>query len=197
MIYQPPVGFVGIDTFTYTAQDASGNRTVSTVTIQVESGYPTDISLSSSSVPENQPVGTVVGMFSASDPDVGDTHTFALVSGAGSTDNASFTIAGSALETAAVFNYETKASYSIRVRATDQIGLGVEKPFTITVTAVAADSSLVAAWNFNEGSGAIAHDVSGHGNDVMLYGATWVDGKFGKALSFSGFNDYAKHRGQF
>ena len=45
----------------------------------------TDISLSPSSVNENEPVGTVVGTFSAEDPDVGDSHTFSLVSGAGAT----------------------------------------------------------------------------------------------------------------
>ncbi|MGZ4249394.1 MAG: LamG domain-containing protein [Solirubrobacteraceae bacterium] len=50
-----------------------------------------------------------------------------------------------------------------------------------------ADSGVVASWNFDEGSGAIAHDVSGHGNDGTLAGVTeWTQGYFGSALSFDG-----------
>lgn len=50
-----------------------------------------------------------------------------------------------------------------------------------------ADSGVVGWWNFDERSGAIAHDVSGHGNDGTLAGATeWTQGYFGSALSFDG-----------
>ncbi|MBN2524163.1 MAG: DUF2341 domain-containing protein, partial [Bacteroidales bacterium] len=58
---------------------------------------PTDISLTSTSVNENQALGTAVGTLSASDPDPGDNHTYSLVAGAGDTDNASFQIAGDQL----------------------------------------------------------------------------------------------------
>ena len=40
------------------------------------------------------------------------------------------------LKTAAIFDYETKTSYSIRVRTTDQDGLYYEEAFTITVSNV-------------------------------------------------------------
>ena len=49
---------------------------------------------------------------------------------------------------------------------------------------------LVASWHFDEGSGNITYDSSGNDNDGTIYGATWVDGKFGKALSFDGIDDY-------
>ena len=98
---------------------------------------PTNITLSNASVAENQPLGTAVGTFSSTDPDTGNTFTYSLVSGSGSTDNASFAIVGNTLKTAAIFNYETKNSYSIRVRTTDQGGLWYEKAFTISVTDVA------------------------------------------------------------
>jgi hypothetical protein len=97
---------------------------------------PTDITLSASSIAENQAVGTQVGTFSTTDPDTGNTFTYTLVSGTGDTDNASFTIggtSGNSLLTAASFNFETKSSYSIRVRTTDQEGAFFEKQFTITV----------------------------------------------------------------
>jgi hypothetical protein len=97
---------------------------------------PTNVALSGSSVAENMPSGTAVGTLSSTDPDVGNTFTYTLVGGAGSTDNASFGISGGTLQTAASFNYEAKNSYSIRVRTTDQGGLYFEKAFTIGVTNV-------------------------------------------------------------
>jgi hypothetical protein len=39
-------------------------------------------------------------------------------------------------------------------------------------------------WSFDEGSGTVAFDSSGNGNNGVVYGATWVTGKFGSALSF-------------
>lgn len=97
---------------------------------------PRDISLDSSGILENQSIGTIVGMLSATDDDAGETFTYALVSGSGSNDNASFSINGSSLKTTAVFNYETKNSYNIRVKVTDSGGLSIEKAFTINVNNV-------------------------------------------------------------
>lgn len=97
---------------------------------------PTDIVLSNDSLLENQPAGTTVGAFTTTDPDMGNTFTYTLVNGTGSTDNASFQIAGSDLLTGAVFNFEAKNSYSIRVRSTDNTNLYMEKAFTISVTDV-------------------------------------------------------------
>jgi uncharacterized repeat protein (TIGR01451 family) len=124
------------DSFTYTVSDGNGGTDTATVTITINgaSDAPTNISLSSSSVAENRPSGTLVGSFSTADPDTGDTFAYALVAGTGGNDNASFTIAGGQLRTAAVFDYETKSSYSIRVRTTDSGTLYYEKVFVITVS---------------------------------------------------------------
>ena len=97
---------------------------------------PTHINLSNSSVPEQAAVGSVVGNFTTVDRDAGDTFTYTLVSGAGSDDNASFTIVGNELRTAAMFDFETKASYAIRVRTTDAGGLWHEEAFMISVSDV-------------------------------------------------------------
>jgi ELWxxDGT repeat protein len=102
-----------------------------------DNSEPTDITLSATSIAENQSAGTAVGTLSTTDPDTDDTFTYTLVGGEGSTDNASFTIGGTggnSLLTAASFDFETKSSYSIRVRTTDLGGLFFEKQFTITVT---------------------------------------------------------------
>jgi hypothetical protein len=52
-------------------------------------------------------------------------------------------------------------------------------------------SNLVLYLTFDEGSGNIAYDYSGNKNNGILYNdPVWVDGKFGKALSFDGIDDY-------
>ena len=102
----------------------------------VQNDPPTGVVLSDDTVAENLPVNTLVGTLSAVDPDPGDTHTFALVAGSGSTNNGSFTITGSQLRTAEVFDFETKDTYSIRVRTRDADGAFVEEPLTITILGV-------------------------------------------------------------
>jgi hypothetical protein len=53
------------------------------------------------------------------------------------------------------------------------------------------DPSLMGYWSFNEGSGTVAADESGHGNDGQLMnGPTWVPGRIAGALRFDGVDDY-------
>jgi hypothetical protein len=94
---------------------------------------PTDISISVTSLNENLPIGATVGTLSTFDSDAGDAFVYSFCGGA---DDASFSIAGASLQTAAVFDYETKNSYAICVRTTDSGGLTFDKNFTITVTNV-------------------------------------------------------------
>lgn len=99
---------------------------------------PTDITLSASSISESAAIGSTVGTLSATDAQ-GGAMSFSLVSGDGSTDNASFVIDGNVLKTAVALDYETKSSYSIRVRATDSGSLTYEEQMTITVLNDTAD----------------------------------------------------------
>jgi hypothetical protein len=99
---------------------------------------PTDLAILGTTVGENLPAGTVVGVFSATREFTSTSLTFALVPGEGSTDNTLFTtdVAGN-LRTAVMFDYETRKTtgYSIRVRVRDQLGLWYEEvvaPITIT-----------------------------------------------------------------
>jgi hypothetical protein len=49
----------------------------------------------------------------------------------------------------------------------------------------------IAHWKFDEGKGNIAYDSSGNGNNgTLVNDPTWVQGKFGSALSFDGVDDY-------
>jgi len=56
----------------------------------------------------------------------------------------------------------------------------------------ADDPNLVAWWPLDEGSGTMAFDASGHGNDASFQGAPgWVaDGRLGGAVQFNGTSDY-------
>jgi concanavalin A-like lectin/glucanase superfamily protein len=55
------------------------------------------------------------------------------------------------------------------------------------------DPSLVAWWSFDEGTGTVAADGSGNGNDGVVEGdAVWVPGVLGTALQFNGSNSYVR-----
>jgi hypothetical protein len=95
---------------------------------------PSQIVLSAFTVAENSPIGTVVGVLSTTDVDAGDSFAYTLVSGTGSTGNASFMIDGNSIKTAAVLNFESQSAHSLRVRSTDSGGLFAERAFGITVT---------------------------------------------------------------
>jgi len=94
---------------------------------------PTNITLSNNAVTENQAIGTIIGNLTTTDPDTANTFTYSLVTGTGATDNTLFTITGNQLKANAAFDFETKNSYTVRVRTTDQGGLFSEKQFTINI----------------------------------------------------------------
>lgn len=50
---------------------------------------------------------------------------------------------------------------------------------------------LVGYWSFDEGTGNMAFDGSGNGNDGVIEGnPTWVEGQLGTALDFEGTNSF-------
>ena len=98
-----------------------------------ENVAPINISLSASAIDENNALGAVIGTLSSTDSDNGDSHTYTLVTGAGSDDNASFSIVSNQLKAAVIFDYEIKSSYTLRIKTTDTGGLNYEKSFTITI----------------------------------------------------------------
>jgi len=103
------------------------------VTILPANLAPTDITISNASIQENNLLNALIGTLSAADPNTGDTFTFSLVNGLGSNDNSYFHIIGNQLRASISFDFETKSSYSIRVRVTDNDGLSYEKILIINV----------------------------------------------------------------
>ncbi len=94
---------------------------------------PSDLILSSTQINENSSLGTTIGTFTSVDQDASSTFVYSLVSGTGSTDNNSFSLLGGSLRTNSNLDYETKSSYSIRVRTSDGSGGSFEKAFTISI----------------------------------------------------------------
>lgn len=103
---------------------------------------PTSITISNSSILENNAIGDVIGTLSATDPE-NNSVTFSLDT---VNDYASFSITGNQLKAATVFNRELKNLYTIRVIATDtnnntfaqtlniSIGNTVEPPLNISLS---------------------------------------------------------------
>ncbi|HVW30878.1 MAG TPA: LamG-like jellyroll fold domain-containing protein [Polyangiaceae bacterium] len=80
----------------------------------------------------------------------------------------------------------TAGSHTLTVQATDEAS---NSTTSSSVTVSVIPNALVAAYNFDEGSGTALNDVTGNGNDATLSGQTWATGKYGTGLSFEG-NSY-------
>ena len=105
-----------------------------TVTDVLDNQAPTDLnSTATLQVYENQIIGSLIGVFNASDPD-GDPLTFSLVGGTGDNHNASFLLdANGTLTTAVIFDYEAGATRSIRVEARGNQNVGIEAIFEVMI----------------------------------------------------------------
>ena len=165
-----------------------------TVSVTDANDAPTDITLGNTQIFENIAIGTQVATITATDVDVGQSHTFALVSSGNSSDddNGSFTVSGTYLLTNAVIDYETKSSYNIFLSASDGTA-STTKALTITASDTLepptdvgfAGANIVTdglvlhldAGNTNSysGSGNTWNDISGNGNDVTIQGNASFD----------------------
>ena len=179
---------------------------------------PTDLnSTADLTIAENQPIGTSVGQFNATDPE-GGAVTFILP--AGENNNSLFALdTNGTLKTATTFDYESNAfNYLITVQAKDELNATTEGNFTVTLLDVYEDTdgdgfrdSLEAstgsdlndpnstplqqglvAWYPFDGN---ASDMSGNGNHGTVNGATLGTdrhGEAGKAYSFDGVDDFIR-----
>ena len=151
-----------------------------------ENYAPTSIELSSNTILENSPVGTPVGIFTTTDPDGSDTHTYSFDRGDGTNDadNESFMIDGDILKTNVELDYATKSSYNIYVQTDDGFGGTFAQAFVIAVMPF----SLMAHYPFNGN----ANDESGNGNHGTVHGAALTTDRFdseNSAYSFDGTDD--------
>jgi hypothetical protein len=70
------------------------------------------------------------------------------------------------------------------------IGINNQSNKELPVNLALANDYILAYWKFDEGSGTILEDSSGHDYDGTIIGPTWVSGYTGYALDFDGIDDY-------
>ena len=113
-------------------QDALGLNYQEELTVEVlptfQNHAPTDIILSNNSIEENQPVATAVGNLTTVDANLGDTHTYQIL-----TPNVPFIIENGVLKTTALLDYETKTSYDLEIETNDGNGGTYKETLTIQV----------------------------------------------------------------
>lgn len=153
--------------------DRGGNKLTVPMLVNVTdvNEAPSDLSLSPQAIVENRAAGTLVGTFQPVDPDrTSQTYTYALVAGTDSDDNGLFTITNNTIVSNAVFDFELKNSYKIRVAVTDNGGQTFEKAFQIQVlddnempTSVALTGNSVLE---NQPEGTVVGTVSGTDPDA-------------------------------
>ena len=98
-----------------------------------DTSAPTNISLSNSSIDENITPPGDVGTLTTEDPDSGDTFSYTLDCDSSAPDDSSFFIDTDQLKLNLSADYETKNSYDICIRSTDQTGKSYQKNFTIDI----------------------------------------------------------------
>ena len=119
--YQAEAGFAGVTTLIITLTDSDNNITATNIDINVVNTI-----LSADRIYENTATGTFIGVFSTNSVYEG-TYTYTL------NNTETFSISGNTLTSAITFDYETKASYTISVTTTDEIGNSFAKDFIIYI----------------------------------------------------------------
>jgi VCBS repeat-containing protein len=158
---------------TATVTDGEGHSASETFTITVQNANeaPEGLALSANQVTEDATNGSVVGTVSATDPDSGDTLTYALTDDAGGRfaidpHTGVITVADGTL-----LDYENAAQHGITVEVTDAGGLSASQTFTIDVGQAAGQAPGGIALS----GGAVTEGVAG-GTVVGTVSATDPDG---------------------
>jgi transmembrane serine protease 9 len=147
-----------------------GNIAVKTTVLNNHA--PTVIKLDHTEVEEQAPIGTVIGTLSTVDEDGGEQqHTYTLLDG-----KEDVFIKGDKLFTNAVFDYETRATFTIQIRSNDGHGGIVDATFSIQVQDVnEAPHALADTYTTNEDerleiaaeAGLLINDADPDGDDSL------------------------------
>jgi gliding motility-associated-like protein len=95
---------------------------------------PTALAISKANLFEANFINQIVGLLGSTDQDEADSHSYSLVSGTGSTDNAAFNISGNQIRASQVYAFDSKKDYTIRVKTTDKAGLSFERIIPISIS---------------------------------------------------------------
>ncbi len=135
--YTPTTGVYGPDQFTFKVSDGKYESPVATVrlTVITPPQPPTSIALDDQTIRSEAVAGDFLANLLCDDLNVGEAHTYTLVSGFGDTDNARFSIVGHQLRAATAFASLVGITQRIRVRCTDAAGLSIEVGLQLSVAA--------------------------------------------------------------
>jgi len=167
--YDPDPDYTGPDSFDFQVEDPSGATDTATVSITVDPvNDPPVVDAATFSVAEDAAVGTSVGTATFTDPDAGQSHTFAI--SAGNTGGA-FAINATTGEitTAAALDFETLDTYALTVEVTDDGAPVLSGSNTVTVNVTDVDDAPVAvddAATVTEDDPATAIDVLANDTDT-------------------------------
>jgi hypothetical protein len=168
------------DSFTFKVNDGTVDSEAATISLAITAvnDEPTKVNLSSLTIDENA-AATEIGTLSTDDLDTNDTFTYELVSGEGDTDNSLFTIDTDKLKNTDAFDFETKSSYSVRIKSTDSGSASVEGVFAITVNNIndiSISSEITSTYcDGSDGTGAITI-VTSETNGEVTYSWTGPNG---------------------
>ncbi len=129
--YSSDAAHTARENMTATTANGGDNWTITDDGRVQASDAPTAIFLSSTSIAENAVANAVVGVVSTNGG--AGSYTYALVAGAGDTDNASFRTSDTELQLIDPADYETQPSYTVRINVNDGTN-DFSKSFTIMVT---------------------------------------------------------------
>jgi chitodextrinase len=172
-----------------TAYDAAGN----------ESDYSNVITATTPALPDNKPPEVPAGLtatavssgqinlsWNASTDTADASNSASGVTGYKvyrSTDGSNFSFLTNSPNTShSNSGLSANTQYWYKVVAFDAVGNISAQSNEATATTMPMAGDLVAYWKFDEGSGTLAADSSGNGNNGTVYGATWTGG----CLSFDG-----------
>ena len=183
----PAAGQSGTATITVSVSDGQLSTSTSfQLTVTAVNDAPTITSITN----QTTSVGTAVGPISFT---VGDIETPAgslTVSGSSSNPtlvpngNLGFGGSGAARTVTVTPAAGQSGTATITVSVSDG-QLSTSTSFQLTVTATSV--GLAAGWNFNEGSGSLANDISGHNNTAIIQGvALWDAGEYGGGITLPG-----------
>jgi len=187
-------GLATATTYSYRARatDAAGNvsvySNVASATTAAPDGQPPSAPGTLTATPVS---GTQVNLsWVAATDNVGVTgYRVERCQGAGCSDFVKLTNVTPIGTTATDLGLLPNTTYNYVVRAMDAAGNIGPYGNVASVTTLATLPELVAAYSFNEGTGATVVDGSGNGNTGTIVNAAWTaTGKFGSALIFNGGN---------
>ena len=155
--YQAPFYFIqvpdanGAGTISYAAVDSTGLQDPTPMTssfnVIARPDAPRDITLSASSITENNTAGATVATLGVVDPDAGDTHSYAITGGTG---QSLFSLSGTTLKASSVLDYETAPDlgdgtrgYTLTLKVTDNTGRSYTETDTIRINDVVEWNNLL------------------------------------------------------